>query len=141
MALTPYLHAFGVGAVAGSRSLAPAAMLLGGGSNWSRAAKLLAAGELVGDKLPMTPSRMSRPALGVRALSGAFSGGAVAARRSGNRFFGMGCGLAGALLGSWLGYTLRANLVKKRGLPDFPVALAEDALALGLAYVVTRTAT
>ncbi len=141
MAFSPYLHAFGIGAVAGSRSLAPAAMLVRGGSGWSRAAKLLAAGELLGDKLPMIPSRMSRPALGVRAVSGAWSGGTVASARSGNRLAGMAFGLGGALLGSWLGYTLRANLVKKRGMPDFAIALAEDALALGVAYALTRTGT
>jgi len=52
----------------------------------------------------------------------------------------MACGLGGALLGSWLSYTLRATLVKKRGLPDFAVALGEDLIALGSAYLVTRTA-
>lgn len=140
MTFTPYLHAFGIGAVAGSRSLAPAAMLVGGSSGWARAAKLLAGAELIGDKLPMTPSRLSPPALGVRAVSGALSGGAVASARSGNRLIGMACGLGGALLGSWLGYTLRANLVKARGLPALPVALAEDVLSLGMAYLVTRTA-
>jgi len=141
MPLSPYLHALAIGAVAGSRSLAaPAATLVGRGSSLARAAGVLAAGELVADKLPMTPSRLSPPALGLRALSGAWSGGSVASARSGSRVVGMACGLGGALLGSWLGYTTRATLVKKRGLPDFAVALGEDFIALGAAYLVTRAA-
>ncbi len=140
MALTPYLHAFGIGAAAGARALTPAAMLLGGGSGWARGAKLLAVGELFGDKLPVTPSRLSIPSLGVRALSGAVSGGAVAARRGGSRTAGVALGIGGALAGAWLGYTVRARLVQQRGLPDAVVALGEDALTLALAYVVTRTA-
>ncbi len=141
MPVTPYLHAFAIGAVAGSRSLtAPAATLAGRGSSLARAAGVLAAGEFLADKLPITPSRLSPPALVVRAVSGAWSGGSVASARSGSRIFGMASGLGGALLGSWLAYTLRSTLVKKRGLPDFAVALGEDFLALGGAYLVTRAA-
>lgn len=141
MALTPYLHAFAIGAVAGSHSLtAPAATLASRRSSLARTVGVLAAGELLADKLPMTPSRLSPPVLGVRAVSGAWSGGAAASARRGSRVLGMAAGLGGALLGSWLGYTLRDNLVKKRGMPALAVALGEDLIALSAGYLLTRTA-
>jgi uncharacterized membrane protein len=52
----------------------------------------------------------------------------------------MAAGLGGALIGSWLGYTLRDNLVKKRGMPALAVALGEDLIAVSAGYLLTRAA-
>lgn len=89
-------------------------------------------GELVGDKLPVTPSRVAGAGTLVRALAGA--GGAVQLERT------VPAAAAGALAGAagaWAGYGWR-RLFAARGLPDWPAALLEDAVALALAAVALR---
>ncbi len=141
MAATAYLKATGIGAVAGLRTMtAPAVTLAAGASSLRGAGGLLALGEYIGDKLPFTPSRLSPPALIARAVSGGWCGGTVAARLGASRLAGIGCGVAGALAGSWIGYTIRTFLVKSKGLPDTGVALAEDALAVWGARLATKSA-
>ena len=139
MAATAYFKAAGIGAVAGLRTMtAPAVTLAAGKSGLRGAGSLLAFGEYLADKLPFTPSRLSPPGLIARVVSGGWCGGTVAARLGASRPAGIGCGIAGALAGSWLGYTIRAFLVKSKGLPDTGVALAEDAIALWAARLVTK---
>ncbi len=91
--------------------------------------KVAAAGELVGDKLPNTPDRTQPGAVAGRMVSGALCGAALArsAHRRGRS--GAVAGALGAVVGSYAFYYLRRELTA-RGLPDLPVALAEDALAL-----------
>jgi uncharacterized membrane protein len=98
----------------------------------------LAAGELIADKLPATPDRTIPPALAFRAFSGGFAGRSVAALFDADRIAGTVAGVAGAISAAYLGKALRAAIVRSSGLPDPLVALAEDALAIGLAVVSTR---
>jgi uncharacterized membrane protein len=145
-----------LGVVAGLRSQFPAAALaaagleaprgpfaLLGSSGGRRAAYLAAAGEIVVDKLPVTPDRVEVRGLLARAASGAVAGGVLAAatgRRGARVVLPVLAGSAGAYLGSWGGFSGRRALVAATGLPDPVVAVAEDALAIGLAAVAVRGA-
>jgi uncharacterized membrane protein len=99
---------------------------------------LLAGGELVGDKLPMVPSRVSPGPLIGRVAIGAAAGAAVAGEAG--RAVGLPAALggAGAALGSLAGYQFRTKLGRATGLPDAALAVAEDALALGLGVLALR---
>jgi uncharacterized membrane protein len=95
---------------------------------------LIAAGELVGDKLPKTPSRTMPPAVVGRIGTGAICGHNVAGL--------IGAGLAGATAGAatFICHDARAAAGRRTGLPDLPFALIEDALAIGLAFTAVRLA-
>jgi uncharacterized membrane protein len=93
------------------------------------------AGELVTDKLPVAKPRTDPGSLAGRAVSGAIAGMAVATERSGrgSTVAAALAGISGALAGSYGGYTYRTGVAKATGLPDLPLALAEDAAAYALA--------
>jgi uncharacterized membrane protein len=99
----------------------------------------LAAVELIRDKLPNTPSRKTPGPFAARIVSGALSGAAlcVAARQS--SVLGGLLGGLGAVVGTLSGYEARTRLVKAWGVPDFVVALLEDAVAIGGGlFIVSR---
>ena len=145
-------RALAIGAAAGSRSsLGVAAPVLarragdrpGAGPAWRRrlvraVACAAVVGELVGDKLPTTPSRLDPPGAYVRLASGAVGGVLVARRRT--RGLGVvaaaAAGAAGAAVGTWGGAAWRRLAVGER--PDWPGAVAEDAVALTLAAWAVR---
>ncbi len=132
-----YARSLGIGAVAGLRTFtAPAAVHATGESVWAGPLFAVAAGELVGDKLPMTPSRLAPGPFLARLVSGGWCGGELAARADGARFIGIALGAAGAAAGAWLGYTVRAFL-GERGLPPFALAVVEDAIAIAGARAAT----
>jgi uncharacterized membrane protein len=89
---------------------------------------ILAVVELVGDKLPKTPSRTSPPALLARIALGAFAG-AVIGTAWGYNWSALGAGVIGAVLGTLGGYQARTRLVASHG-HDLPIALLEDAVAV-----------
>lgn len=142
--------AAGLGFVAGLRSQLPFALLAAAANQGRFAAGaagplallrsrntviglgLSAAGEMVGDKLPMTPSRLDPLPLAGRIGIGGAAGAAVA--REAGRAVGLGAGLgaAAAALGAFGGYRLRAAAAEATGLPDPLVAVVEDALAIGI---------
>jgi uncharacterized membrane protein len=99
-----------------------------------------AAGELVADKLPRTPHRLSPPVFAGRLLSGAMVGGLAAERRD-----AVATGLAatagalGAGVAAWAGSKARTMLPQRTGTPDLPWALVEDAAAIGLAAALRDT--
>lgn len=102
----------------------------------------LACAELVGDKLPFTPSRLTAVPLGTRVVMGLVCGSALFAATHQSMVVGGVAGATGAVAGAYLGYHVRRLLVTKAKIPDFLVALVEDAAAIGGAiYVVTRFAT
>jgi len=107
-----------------------------------RVAALLAAalaGEMVADKLPFVPDRTSPPALAGRMLSGALAGLLVFREAGLGAASGALAGAAVAAASAHAGYRLR-GYAAGRGLPDLPVALAEDAavLACGAAFLRRR---
>jgi uncharacterized membrane protein len=99
---------------------------------------LAAAAELVGDKLPTTPSRLEDgPFLG-RVTLGAAAGSGVAAAFGHSRLVGAVLGGAGAAAGSIAGYRLRIAAVRRTNVPDTAWGLLEDALAITLGLIATR---
>lgn len=96
-----------------------------------RVISILAAGELIADKLPFMPSRTAPFSLASRAISGAASGAALCSAKKRPAWLGALFGAGGAVAGTYAAYELRHRLVKKLRLPDPFVAVAEDVLAIG----------
>lgn len=101
---------------------------------------VLAVAELVGDKLPKTPSRTAPPSFGARIVLGAFAG-AVLGTAWGYTWTALGAGAIGAVIGTLCGYQTRSRLVASHG-HDLSVALLEDAVAVlgGFAIAATTAA-
>jgi uncharacterized membrane protein len=100
---------------------------------------LAAAGELVADKLPSTPSRLIPRALGARLATGAVVGAlAVGSVDKRTLAVASAVGVAGAAAGSYAGATYRRVLPARTHSPDLPWALSEDAIAAGLAATAVK---
>jgi len=97
----------------------------------------MAASELVTDKLPSTPSRLSLLPMTARVASGALCGAVVCmvAGESGEK--GAIAGAIGAIAGAYAGYHLRRTLAAE--IPDVAAALIEDAIAVGGSLAVAST--
>jgi len=143
-----YILAFLIGVVAGLRSMtAPAAVSWAARLGWlhlenTRLAFLgfaatpyiisvLAILELIADKLPNTPSRKAPVGFGARIVTGAICGAAL-----GGWAGGMLAGILGAIVGTLGGYEFRARLVRATGGKDLPIALLEDVIAIGGAFLI-----
>jgi uncharacterized membrane protein len=139
------LVTFLIGVVAGLRTMAaPAAVALAAWLGWidlegtwasfmaspwaAGILAVLAIGELVTDQLPSTPSRKVPVQFGARLVSGAFSGGALAASAAATPI-GLIAGIVGAVVGTYLGANARAQMARAFG-GDPPAALIEDAFAI-----------
>ena len=96
---------------------------------------LFACVELVFDKLPFTPSRLGAGPLGARIVSGALCAATVSAAMHQSVAMGALVGAIGAVAGAFAGYHVRRDLTLNRKAPDLPVALAEDAIAIGSAVL------
>jgi uncharacterized membrane protein len=106
-------------------------------SRGRRVAQLLLVGELVGDKLPATPSRLNPAVLLSRIGAGALSSYVLATRSHTRPVVPVLAGAATAWLGNVLGARWR-GLAADRGWPDLPAALVEDAVVVSLALGATR---
>jgi uncharacterized membrane protein len=95
-----------------------------------------AAGELVADKLPATPSRLARQAFVGRLALGALAAGLFAQTRHAPWLPAAAIGASSAAVAAKLGHDVRARLAHHA--PDPAVAVVEDALALGLAALAIR---
>jgi uncharacterized membrane protein len=93
----------------------------------------LAVFEFVNDKLPKTPSRKTPPQFIARILSGALTGATVGASGAALTA-GMILGAVGSVAGTLGGAAMRAKLAAAFG-RDFPAALLEDVMAIGLTIV------
>jgi uncharacterized membrane protein len=93
---------------------------------------ILAAGELIADKLPFTPSRLRLPGLVGRVIFGAVWGASWQTSAA--------AGLIGALMGAIIGYEIRKGWVKTLHWHDLPVALLEDVVAIGGSILVLSRA-
>jgi uncharacterized membrane protein len=92
---------------------------------------VLALGELVADQLPRTPPRTSPPGFIARIVMGGLTGACIAASTGNAILLGAVLGIAGAVAGTFAGFKARTGIVKALGLPDLPVALVEDLIAIG----------
>ncbi|MFL5494889.1 MAG: DUF4126 family protein [Gemmatimonadales bacterium] len=151
------LLAFGLGVVAGLRSMtAPAivscAARLGGlhlegtplaflALSWvPYLLTALMLGELVADKLPRTPSRTQPGPFIGRILTGGLSGAGLATGAGVSLVPGIIAGVLGAVAGTLGGYRARTGLVRALRRPDYVVALVEDVVAIGGAVVMVSLA-
>jgi len=96
---------------------------------------VLAILELIADQLPKTPSRKAPLGFGARIVTGALSGAAIGAANQ-TLAGGLLAGLIGAVIGTLGGYEFRVRLVKATGGKDLPIALLEDAIAIGGALLI-----
>jgi uncharacterized membrane protein len=89
---------------------------------------LLAAGELIADKLPFMPNRTAVPGLVARFTAGAICGMAIAGRRKRRERILSGIvGGTAALAAAYAGLQYRRHVK----LPPLAAALLEDAVAVG----------
>lgn len=147
-----YLKPFGIGVVAGMRSMMAPAVLshklshtipasephsaveYAANPTTATVLKVLAVGELIADKLPGTPARTDLPGLGFRMLSGGTCGALMNQVEGQAVAQGAVLGGFGAVVGSFLFMRLRLWIDEELGLPDPVVALAEDALTVALGW-------
>jgi uncharacterized membrane protein len=152
--LPPPARALLLGVVTGLRSQVPVALLAieaqrgrfdpGAGQLARRfgsaegvAGSLVAfAGELVADKLPMTPRRTTTGPFLQRLATGGTVGAAVAYDAGWSRPLGAVLGAAGAGAGAWVGTRVRGLVAERTSLPGPLLGAAEDLLAVGLALAV-----
>jgi len=147
-----YGLAFLIGAVAGLRALTPlAAVCWAAHLGWLHLENtwlaflgyaatpyiisVLAIGEIVNDKLPKTPSRKAPPGFIARIVTGLLSGAAVGLAGD-TLYAGLVLGALGAAAGTLGGYEFRSRLVHATGGKDLPIALLEDAIAIGGAFLI-----
>jgi len=93
---------------------------------------LLALGELVGDKLPNTPSRLKPGSLIVRLVIGSLAGMSICRQYRQSLILGALLGIGGAGAGSFVGYYGRTTLAKATRIPQWLWGIAEDWLAIYL---------
>jgi uncharacterized membrane protein len=151
---TILLLAAGIGLVAGLRSLtAPAVVAWAAhlgwinlhnsplafmGSKWAVVIlTVLAVVELVADQLPSTPARTGAMGLSARIVTGALTGACLAAAGNAALWLGAVAGIVGAIVGAFGGYKARVGLVRSLRVPDFVIAIPEDAIAIGLGLLLT----
>jgi uncharacterized membrane protein len=152
--LPPPARAALLGFVAGLRSQVPVALLAiesrrgrfdpGGGRLARRlgstegvlGAVTALAGELVADKLPVTPPRTTIGPFLQRLATGATVGAAVHYDAGRPRALGALLGAAGAGAGAYAGTRARALAAERTGLPGPLLGAAEDLVAVGLAVAV-----
>jgi uncharacterized membrane protein len=90
-----------------------------------------AAGELIADKLPNTPSRLEPAGIAGRLVLGALAASLYAQTRRAPWPPAAAIGAASAIAAAKIGHDLRAQLATR--VPDTAVAVVEDTVALGLA--------
>jgi uncharacterized membrane protein len=148
--------AFGIGVVAGLRSLtAPAAVSWGAYLGWLNLqgsalafmgsivtvviSSLLAIGELGADLSPRIPRRTAPGPLAGRLLMGGLCGACLCASAGQSLFIGAILGATGGFIGAFAGYEIRKRLVAGWNIRDVFVALTEDLIAIALAcFLVAR---
>jgi len=152
--MSTFVLSFLIGVVTGLRSMtAPAAVSWAARLGWLHlentwlaflgfaatpyVVSALAAGELIIDKLPNTPSRKAPGPFIGRIVIGALCGAALGAA-SHSLIGGLLAGALGGVAGTLGGYEFRSRLVRAIGGNDLPIALLEDAIAIGGALLIVR---
>lgn len=145
----PFWQVFGLGVLAGMRttsapvivshilsrhksnrlSKSPLSFMQSG--NVAVGMKVLAAGEMVGDKLPKTPNRTSAVGVIGRCLSGSLAGASIYKVSGGNALTGALLGSVVALGSTFGSYYLRKFIVDKTHVFDPFIGAIEDALVIG----------
>lgn len=145
------LKAIGLGLIAGMRTMmAPAAAGWGlarhptesravglvSSSTVTKVLMVMAAGELIVDKLPWTPDRIALPSLAGRVISGAVCGAFGSNASRNDAVIGGFAGGLSAVGSAYASFHIRQRL--SREFPDLTVAIAEDALAVTGAVIIAN---
>jgi uncharacterized membrane protein len=151
-----FAFAFGIGFVAGLRSLTPPAVVAWAAHlGWLNLTNsplafmgsivaviifsLLALFELFADLQPSTPKRTAPVPLVARIVTGALCGACLCAAAHQSLIVGAILGGVGGVIGAFAGYEIRRRLVAALNIKDTFIALLEDLVAIGLACLfVTR---
>ena len=96
----------------------------------------LAIGELIGDKLPFTPSRLAPGPLGGRILTAALAATAFSLGTGQPWMLGLVSGAIGSVSGAFAGFHARQFLVRRARLRDWIIAVVEDLVTIGLVLLV-----
>jgi uncharacterized membrane protein len=148
-----FVLALGIGIVAGLRAMtAPAVVSWGAHLGWLKLHgsplafmgsavavaifSLAAIGEYINDLLPRTSSRTAPGPLVARIVTGGLCGACLWGTAGQSLLFGAVLGAVGAVIGAFGGYQVRMGLVKGLNVKDVFVAIPEDLVAIGLAYVL-----
>jgi uncharacterized membrane protein len=150
------LLAFGIGVLAGLRSMSAPAIVawaahlgwinLSGshlvfmGSAWAVGVFTLGAlAEFIADQLPTTPARTTAVPLAARIVMGLLTGTCLGMAGGASPWLGALAGAIGAIAGAFGGYRARVGLVRSLPAPDFAIAIPEDLIAIGLGlFLVSR---
>jgi uncharacterized membrane protein len=131
--------AFGIAFAAGLRTFMPLAALRFPYRDWTSIVALgLAFAELVGDKLPRVPSRLSPGPLVGRCVVGAYASLVVGGKLGLDFGPAVLIGIVGAACGALAGASYRKRVAMLR-LPDRWFALVEDAVAVAIAFSIALT--
>lgn len=152
---SPIWRTLGLGAIAGMRSMtapallsnelskAPTEALVGSPLRYlqhgpvATGLKLLAASELIGDKMPGMPDRIDPPALLSRAASGALVGATIFTVHRDSWLKGAAIGAAAAVAATYGSFYLR-KLMNKYA-PNAVSGAVEDALTLASGLAITKS--
>ena len=133
--MNAYLLPFALALVTGLRTFVPIFALRWPYGNWTTiVAGLFCAGELVADKLPNVPARTQVAPLLLRAIFGSYAAWAVGTPLGLDLRAAIAIGIAGSVIGAYSGYFWRMKVVPAIHLPPLLGALAEDAVALVVAF-------
>jgi uncharacterized membrane protein len=148
MIRNPYVKAICMGVIAGMRSMSAPALVSNhlahhdseelanssfsfmGSPRVAQALKIAALGEMVADKLPIIPDRISPGPLAARILSGALCGASLCTAEGARAPIGAIGGGLSAIASAYAFYHLRQKLGATRILPDAALGLSEDALVV-----------
>lgn len=150
-----YLSTVGMGIIAGMRSMTAPALVSNHlaqcqpQTNGTRATaletptlvlllQLLAAGEMVADKIPGMPARTALPSLLGRSMSGALSGAALCAAYKQPVMAGAAIGAVSAAIAAYGSFHLRRWIGQALHVPDPLVGAIEDAVIIGMGVSLLR---
>lgn len=143
-----YLQSVLIGVIAGMRSMSAPALVSNhladkqstevenspfkflASENVSNTLKVLAVGEMIADKTPFIPDRISPAPLIARAVSGALCGASLCTAEKESAEVGAISGGLAAIGSAYAFYYLRKGLGEE-GIPDLLLGFIEDAVAIG----------
>ena len=102
--------------------------------------KIAAVGELVGDKLPFTPNRTETGGVVGRCLSGGLAGATIYKANKKNVIIGAIIGSTAAFASTFGCYFLRKEIVKSTRIDDPWIGAIEDAMVIGSAIILVKSA-
>ena len=103
----------------------------------SKVFKVLAAGELVADKLPGAPNRTALPGLVGRTLAGIVCGATVYKASNKKPYIGAIVGGTAAVASTFACFYLRTAIAKNKFVPDAVIGGIEDVLAIAGGVAIT----